>query len=148
MIFFSMMRRRPRIRSSNIKRQTHDFAESTFVIFENLRARKMLHDFLIRGSGRTSFFHYTLRSGTFTHLCGSHHCAHSKMRPPLSDRCPREIAGRRRRRPESAVADQATASCPLCADAGKAPGGVLKFYGARDKARRFASVLVAYLVLF
>src|SRR6266404_6147250 len=143
MIFFSMMRRRPRIGPSDIKRQTHGCTESTFVIFENLRARKMLHDFLIRGSGCSSFVHYTLRSGTFNHLCGSHHCAHSKMRPPLSDRCPREIAGRRRRRRESAVEDQGTAFCPLCADAGKAPGGVLKFYGARDKARRFAWVLVA-----
>ena len=80
MIFFSMMRRRPRIRPSNIKRQTHDFAESTFVIFENLRARKMLHDFLIRGSGRTSFAHWALRSAVPDHPCGSHHCAHSKMR--------------------------------------------------------------------
>jgi hypothetical protein len=68
------------------------------------------------------------------------------MRPPLSDRCPREIAGRRRRRRESAVADQAIASCPQRADAGKAHCGVLNFYGARGKARRFPSVLVAYLV--
>ena len=37
--------------SSNIKRQTHRFAESPFVIFENLRARQMYHHFLIRGSG-------------------------------------------------------------------------------------------------
>jgi len=137
MIFFSMMRRRPGIARSDIQRQTHRCTESTFVIFENLRARKMLHDFLIRGSGRASFVHYTLRSGTFNHLCASHHCAHSKMRPPLSDRCP-EIAGRRRRRRVSAVADQGTASCPLCADGGKAHCGVLNFYGARGKARRFA----------
>src|SRR5438132_6357809 len=75
-----MMRRRPRIVPSDIKWQTHGFAESTFVIFENLRARKMLHDFLIRGSGCASFAHYTLRSGTFNHACGSHHRAHSKMR--------------------------------------------------------------------
>src|SRR5438552_15581649 len=65
-----MVRRRPGIVPSDIKRQTHGFAESTFVIFENLRARKMLHDFLIRGSGCSSFVHYTLRSGTFNHLCG------------------------------------------------------------------------------
>src|SRR6266404_1256324 len=67
MIFFSMMRRRPRIVPSDIKWQTHGFAESTFVIFENLRARKMSHDFLIRGSGCASFAHHTLRSGTFNH---------------------------------------------------------------------------------
>jgi hypothetical protein len=40
----------------------------------------MLHDFLIRGSGCASFAHYTLRSGTFNHACGSRHrYAHSKM---------------------------------------------------------------------
>jgi len=39
---------------ADIKRQTHGFAESTFVIFENLRARKMSYHFLIRGSGSAS----------------------------------------------------------------------------------------------
>ena len=71
-----------------------------------------------------------------------------KLIPSLSDRCPDEIAARRRRQRESAVEDQGTASCPQRADAGKAHCGVLNFYGARGKARRFASVLVAYLVSF
>src|SRR6266480_1419759 len=56
-----MARRRPRIVTSDIKRQTRGFAESPFVIFENLRARKMSHDFLIRGSGCASFAHYAFR---------------------------------------------------------------------------------------
>src|SRR5882724_7110389 len=80
MIFFSMMRRRPRIGPSDIKRQTHRFAEGTFVIFENLRARKIAHDFLVRGLGRAWFAHWALRSAVRDHPCGSHHCAHSKMR--------------------------------------------------------------------
>src|SRR6266516_6420304 len=50
-----MVCRRPGIVPSDIERQTHRFAESPFVIFENLRARKMPHDFLIRGSGCASF---------------------------------------------------------------------------------------------
>src|SRR5438067_9123561 len=75
-----MVRRRPAIVPSDIERQTHRFAESTFVIFENLRARKMSHDFLIRGWGCASFAHYILRSGTFSHACRSHHRAHSKIR--------------------------------------------------------------------
>ncbi len=74
-----MVGRRPRIVPSDIKRQTHGFAESPFVIFENLRARKMSHDLLIRGSGCASFTPYALRSGTFNHAC-SHYRAHSKMR--------------------------------------------------------------------
>src|SRR5207248_8336240 len=80
MIVFSMMRRRPRIVPSNIQRQTHGGTESTFVIFENLRARKISHDFLVRGSGRASFVHWPLRSAVCDHACGSHHCADSKMR--------------------------------------------------------------------
>src|SRR2546425_3466292 len=75
-----MVGRRPRIVPSDIKRQTHGFAESAFVIFENLRARKMLHDFLVRGSGCASFAHHTLRSGTSNRLCSSLHCAHLRMR--------------------------------------------------------------------
>src|SRR6266516_2907701 len=73
-----MVCRRPGIVSSDIKRQTHGFAESPFVIFENLRARKMSHDFLVRGSGRASFAHYAFRSGTSNRM--SHHRAHSKTR--------------------------------------------------------------------
>src|SRR5207244_918541 len=46
-----MTRRRPRIMPSDIKRQTRGFAESPFVIFENLRTRQMSHHFLIRRSG-------------------------------------------------------------------------------------------------
>jgi hypothetical protein len=63
-ILFSMARRRPRIVPSDIKRQTRGFAESPFVIFENLRARKMSHDFLIRGSGCASFARYAFRNCT------------------------------------------------------------------------------------
>jgi hypothetical protein len=63
-IFFSMMRRRPRIVPSDIERQTHGLAESTFVILENLRARKMSHHFLIRGSGCASFAPYAFRNPT------------------------------------------------------------------------------------
>src|SRR5258708_4929816 len=75
-----MVRRRPRIMPSDIERQTHRFAESPFVIFKNLRARKMSHHFLIRGSGCASCARYTLRSGTFNHACESRHRTHSKMR--------------------------------------------------------------------
>src|SRR6266581_4329432 len=77
-----MVRRRPRIVPSDIKRQTRGFAESPFVVFKNLRARKMPHDFLIRGSGRVSFARYASRSGTANQV--SHHRAHSKMRPLLA----------------------------------------------------------------
>jgi hypothetical protein len=70
-----------------------------------------------------------------------------KVANSLSDRCP-EIAARRRRQRESAVEDQGIAFCPQRAEAGKAHCGVLNFYGARGKARRFPSVFVAYLVLF
>src|SRR6266481_3715338 len=80
MISFSMMRRRPRIGPPNIQRQTHGCTESTFVIFENLRARKIAHDFLVRGLGRAWFAHWALRSAMPDHPCGSHHCARSKMR--------------------------------------------------------------------
>src|SRR5207245_2482231 len=73
-----MVCRRPGIVSSDIKRQTHGFAESPFVIFENLRARKMSHDFLVRGSGRASFAHYAFRSGTSNRV--SHHRPHAKTR--------------------------------------------------------------------
>jgi hypothetical protein len=55
-----------------------------------------------------------------------------------SPKCAIEMAGRRRRRRESAVEDQGTVFSPQRADAGKAACGVLKFYGARGKARRFA----------
>src|SRR5437899_1515536 len=58
-----MSRRRPRIVPSDIKRQTRGFAESPFVIFENLRARKVSHDLLIRGSGCASFTHYAVSQG-------------------------------------------------------------------------------------
>src|ERR1700730_16008878 len=75
-----MVRRRPRIVPSDIERQTHGFAESAFVIFENLRARKMSHDFLIRGVGCASFARYSLRSGISNHAWGSYHRSHSKMR--------------------------------------------------------------------
>src|SRR5207244_6601875 len=75
-----MVRRRPRIVPADIKRQTHGFAESPFVIFENLRARKMSHHFLIRGSGCASFAHHTLRSGTSNRPSSSLHCAHLRMR--------------------------------------------------------------------
>src|SRR5437879_4491150 len=75
-----MMRRRPRIVASDIKRQTHGFAESPFVIFENLRARKMSHDLLVRGSGCASFVHHTLRSGTSNRPSSSLPCAHLRMR--------------------------------------------------------------------
>src|SRR6266404_7847691 len=81
-----MVRRRPRIVPSDIKRQTRGFAESPFVIFENLRARKMPHDFLIRGSGGASFAHYAFRSGTSNRV--SHHRAHTKTRTFLSGSCP------------------------------------------------------------
>src|SRR5213082_3232079 len=76
-----MVRRRPRIVPSDIERQTRGFAESPFVIFENLRSRQMSHDFLIRGSGCASFAHYAFRSDTSDRL--SHHRAHTK-REPLS----------------------------------------------------------------
>jgi hypothetical protein len=49
---------------SDIKWQTHGFAESPFVIFKNVRARKMSHDFLIRGSGCASFAPYAFRNST------------------------------------------------------------------------------------
>src|SRR5438094_9631218 len=75
-----MVRRRPRIVPSNIKRQTHSFAESPFVIFENLRARQMSHHFLIRGSGCASFAHFTLRRGTSNPACVSHRRAHTIVR--------------------------------------------------------------------
>src|SRR6266576_1746502 len=75
-----MVCRRPRIVPSDIQRQTHGLAECPFVIFENLRARKMLHHFLIRGSRYASLAHYTLRSGTSNRACLSHHRAHTKMR--------------------------------------------------------------------
>ncbi len=74
-----MVRRGPRIAPSDIKRQTHGLAEGPFVIFEDLRARKMSHHFVIRRSGRALFAHHTLRSNTFTHACWSHRRAHSKM---------------------------------------------------------------------
>jgi len=57
---------------------------------------------------------------------------------PLSDRCPDEIALRRKRRPESAVEGQGTDSCAQRASAGKTHCVVLKFYIGRGKARRFA----------
>src|SRR5207245_10184443 len=57
-----MVRRRPRIVPSDIQRQTHGLAECPFVIFENLRARKMSHHFLIRGSGCASFAHYAFQN--------------------------------------------------------------------------------------
>ena len=79
MVFFSMMRRRPGIAPSNIQRQTHGFAESTFVIFENLRARKVPHDFMIRGSGRASFAHYAVPTVTSHHVCSLHRHADAKM---------------------------------------------------------------------
>src|SRR6266478_7043918 len=75
-----MARRRPRIVPADIKRQTHGFAESPFVIFENLRARKMSHHFLIRGSGCVSFAHHTLRSGISNRPSSSPRCAHLRMR--------------------------------------------------------------------
>src|SRR5258707_322096 len=78
-----MVRRRPRIVPSDVQRQTHGFAESPFVIFENLRARKMSHDLLVRGSGCASFAHHTLRSGTSNCPSSSLHCAHLRM-PVLS----------------------------------------------------------------
>src|SRR4029077_17711693 len=77
-----MVRRRPRIVPSDIERQTHGFAESTFVIFENLRARKMSHHFLIRGSGCASFAHYALESCTSSHASWCLRCAHFRMRVP------------------------------------------------------------------
>jgi len=64
-----------------------------------------------------------------------------ELRGRATDNSPKraiEIAGRRRRRRESAVEDQGTAFSPQRADAGKAHCGVLNFYGARGKARRFA----------
>ena len=73
-----MMCRRPGFVSSDIKRQTHRFAESAFVIFENLRARKMSHDFPVRGSGRFSFGRYAFRSGMSNRV--SHHRPHTKLR--------------------------------------------------------------------
>src|SRR5438046_6082289 len=75
-----MVRRRPGIVSSDIERQTHGFAESPFVISENLRARKMLHDFLIRGPRRVSFAHHAFRSGMCNRVCVSHPRAHFKTR--------------------------------------------------------------------
>src|ERR1043166_1211441 len=75
-----MMRGRPRTLPSDIKGQTHGLAESTFVIFENLRARKMSHDFLIRGMGCASFPRYNLRNSISNHACGSYHRSHSTMR--------------------------------------------------------------------
>src|SRR5204863_7951032 len=81
-----MVCRRPGIVPSDIERQTHRLAESPFVIFENLRARKMSHDFLIRGSGCASFAHYAFRSDRSSRV--SHHRAHTKTRTPLSERCP------------------------------------------------------------
>ena len=75
-----MVCRRPGIVSSYIKRQTHGFAESPFVIFENLRARKMSHDFLVGGSGRASFAHYAFRSGTSNRV--SHITARMLKREP------------------------------------------------------------------
>src|SRR5258708_22739931 len=119
-----MVCRRPGIMSSDIKRQTHGFAESTFVVFENLRARKMSHDFPIRGSGSASFAHYAFRSGTSNRV--SHHRAHIETRTPLSGSCPGEIAVRRRRRRESAVEGQGTASY---LQRGKAHCVALQFYG-------------------
>ena len=79
MIFFSMMRRRPGIAPSDIEWQTHRFAESAFVIFKNLRARKVPHDFLIRGSGCPSISHYALSSGISNHICRLHRHADAKM---------------------------------------------------------------------
>src|SRR5438874_4072871 len=79
-----MVRRGPRIAPSDIKRQTHGLAEGPFVIFEDLRARKMSHHFVIRRSGRSLFAHHTLRSNTFTHACWSHRRAHSKMQTSAS----------------------------------------------------------------
>src|SRR5213080_1458353 len=81
-----MVCRRPGIVPSDIERQTHRFAESPFVIFENLRSRQMSHDFLIRGSGCASFAHYAFRSGTSNRV--SHHRAHTKTRTPLGGSCP------------------------------------------------------------
>ena len=70
---------------SNIKRQTHRFAKSPFVIFENLRARQMYHHFLIRGSGCASFAHFTLRCGS-NPACVSHqrHINFRASQPQLS----------------------------------------------------------------
>src|ERR1700720_117097 len=133
-----MMRRRPRIAPSDIERQTHGFAEGPFVIFENLRTRKMSHDLLVGRSGCASFARYTLRSGMSNSACLSHRRAHTKMRAVSATVAPIEVAVRRRCRRESAVEDQGTASCPQRANAEKAHCGVLKFCGARGKARRFA----------
>jgi hypothetical protein len=79
MIFFPVMRRRPRTVPSNIQRQTHGCTESTFVIFEDLRAREISHDFLVRGSGRASFAHYAVPSGISNHVCRLHRHADAKM---------------------------------------------------------------------
>src|SRR6266581_7719150 len=75
-----MVRRRPRIVPSDIQGQTHGLGECPFVIFENLRARKMSHHFLIRGSGCVSFAHHTLRNSMSKRPSSSPRCAHLRMR--------------------------------------------------------------------
>jgi len=136
-ILLSVVGRRPRIVSSDIERQPHGFAEGQFVIFENLRTRKMSHHFLIGRSGCASCAHYTCAAVRLT-TPADRTTAHSKMRTLLSDRCPDGVAVRRRCRRESAVEDQGTGSCPRRANAEKAHCVVLKFYVARGKGRCFA----------